>query len=503
MQGKSTIVNTCANLLSRAWTMVANFVFVPLYIGLLGEEAYGLVTFFATMQTVLNLLGMGLSKTLRREFATDETSGKTPLYKYKMLRSVESVYLLIAVLIIVLCFAGANAVTENWLNIENLSSSVVSFTICLMGISIAAQMIANLYLGCLFGMELQVTANLYQIVWSMAKNVGVILVVSLIYADIRMFYAWHIITDIIYLLVVRMKVVRQLKKQECSLKWSIKDFSNLKSIYRFAFGVMIISLGYAINSQIDKLIISNEFTLTVVGAYNSAYNLSYVSVILTSALGIAVFPKLTKLFSMGNYDRQNQLYTDVNRVANRFTCALGAFIAVFAYEIISVWTGSTEIAAIVENVAGIVIIGTTLSALQEIPYNYFLACGVTKVNNIQTILCIIYVLVITPMCIHKWGLLGAGIAWLAEMFVSTTLYLTVFYNKYFKNNAMKYIVFDTYGPLFLNICIAVLVKKAMIEVNMSRIMCIVCAIICGAIVLVGWFGVEYLSKRKKIHKEQE
>ena len=57
MQSKSTIINTCANLLSRAWTMIANFVFVPLYIGLLGEEAYGLVTFFATMQTVLNLLG--------------------------------------------------------------------------------------------------------------------------------------------------------------------------------------------------------------------------------------------------------------------------------------------------------------------------------------------------------------------------------------------------------------------------------------------------------------
>ncbi len=501
MQSKSTIINTCANLLSRAWTMIANFVFVPLYIGLLGEEAYGLVTFFATMQTVLNLLGLGLSKTLRREFAADSASGKTPLYKYKMLRSVESVYWIIAGLIIFLCFAGANTIAETWLNIESLQLSVVSLTIRLMGISIAAQLIANLYLGCLFGMELQVTANLYQIAWSVAKNVGVILVVSVIYADIRMFYIWHIITDIIYLLVVRTTVVRQLKMQECKLQWTVKDFSNLKRIFRFALGVMIISLGYAINSQIDKLIISNEFTLTVVGAYNSAYNLSYVSVILTSALGIAVFPKLTKLFSTGSYDQQNQLYTSVNRMANRFTCALGAFIAVFSYEIIGVWTGSTEIANIVENVAGIVVIGTTLSALQEIPYNYFLACGITKVNNVQTILCITYVIVVTPICIRNWGLMGAGIAWLVEMFVSTTLYLTVFYNKYFKGKVLKYIVVDTYGPLFINICIAVLTKKVMMEMSIDGMMSVVYAIVCGALVLGCWFGIEYLCKHNNTHKE--
>ena len=75
MEKHKTIANTIANMASKIWSMVSIYIFVPLYIKYLGEEAYGLISFFTTMQMALNLLGLGLSSTLRREFALNINGG--------------------------------------------------------------------------------------------------------------------------------------------------------------------------------------------------------------------------------------------------------------------------------------------------------------------------------------------------------------------------------------------------------------------------------------------
>ena len=90
MEKHKTIANTIANMASKIWSMVSIYIFVPLYIKYLGEEAYGLISFFTTMQMALNLLGLGLSSTLRREFALNINGGyEVNLRKYKLLRSIE------------------------------------------------------------------------------------------------------------------------------------------------------------------------------------------------------------------------------------------------------------------------------------------------------------------------------------------------------------------------------------------------------------------------------
>lgn len=476
--------NTIANLASRIWTMLANFIFVPLYIRYLGEEAFGLVTFFVTLQTVLNLLGLGFSKTLRREFASDVTSGKTNEYKYKLLRSIETICWMIALVIIALCFFFSTFIAQKWLSFEKLSQDTVSLTIFLMGISIGIQLIANVYLGCLFGQEKQVQADTIQFIWSLVKNAGVVIVISLVAADIRLFYVWYIFIDIIYMLFIRYFVIHYLAESTTKLNWSFRDFIALKNVYGFAIGIMFISIGYALNSQVDKIIISNRFSLTIVGSYNSTYNLSYVASIIASAAGIAIFPRFTSLFTAKSIEDQKALYLKVNGIVNIFSSTLGAFIAVFSYDILKVWTGSSEIASTMQNAGLYLILGTTISAFQEIPYNYFLACGVTLVNAIQTGCSIIYVLLITPIFINHLGILGAAISWLVEMLLSTTIYLLVFYKKYFNNNIFKYIVIDTYSPLGISLICAFFLRRFLQYLKLDVLSTIAIAILSGVVVLV-------------------
>lgn len=475
--------NSVANIVNRTWTTIANFLFVPVYIRYLGEEAYGLVTFFTTLQVVLNLLGLGLSKTLRREFSINESSGAIVLHKYRILRSVELIIWFIAIVIIGVCTLNANCIATKWINAYTISVSTISLTIRMMGVSIAAQLIANLYLGCLLGLQDQILANTLQISWSLFKNVGAVFLIVFVSSNISYFYIWHAVIDIVYLIIVRILVVAKLKKKKSDLSWKLHDLANLKTIYKFALGVLLISVGYAINSQIDKIIITKNFDLVSVGAYNSVYSLSILTTILTSSIGIAVFPRFTQLFTSNDFSGLNKAFQSYNSVAVLTTSVIGGFLAIFAEELLLFWTRSETITNIMAGVSFWIILGTTLSAIQEIPYNYFLSRGCTIVNNIQTIIQIIYVLTVTPFMINHYGLSGAALAWFLEMALSTTVYLFVFSRMYLDRRSLRFLI-GTYLPLLVSVVVAFCARTLMLFINLTDYQRLSGAVLIGALALV-------------------
>ena len=62
-------LNILANFAGKGWNALMLVALVPLYIRVLGIEAYGLIGFFTTLQAVFALLDLGLSTTLNRETA--------------------------------------------------------------------------------------------------------------------------------------------------------------------------------------------------------------------------------------------------------------------------------------------------------------------------------------------------------------------------------------------------------------------------------------------------
>ena len=59
--------NIVANYASQIYVTLIAIVVVPLYIRYLGVEAYGLIGFFAMLQSWFSLLDMGLTPTMARE----------------------------------------------------------------------------------------------------------------------------------------------------------------------------------------------------------------------------------------------------------------------------------------------------------------------------------------------------------------------------------------------------------------------------------------------------
>ena len=478
---KEVIKNTTANLISRLWTILSNFLFVPAYIHLLGAEAYGLTTFFATMQVVLNLMGAGLSQTLRREFAS-KNEEDTLLYKFKQLRSVELIYAIIALLIILICGFLSGPISSTWLQAVEIDVSIVKQCIFLMGVSIAIQLLSNLYLGVLFGSEKQVLANTIQVTWSLVRNGGVILVL-IARPSVLVFFGWFVLCDIIYTLVLRVSINYRVLDQLKTKEWKLSDLRYLSRIYKYALGILAISIGYVINSQIDKILISHSFTLTELGAYITMFSLSYLTTIVASAVGIAVFPKFTGNYTSGNITRLNQQYTLVNGVVSIFTITIGCFIAFYAYDILLIWTQNETIPNIMRDSAIFVALGTMLISIEEIPYNYLLARGLTNPNKIQTLASIIYVLVFTPLFIKLWGIKGASISWLIEMGLSCVFYMAFFLLRFFKEDAIKLLWRQIVFPLLFGIGTALLSSQLLKLILPNGILKLIFAFLIGVFVI--------------------
>ena len=58
--------NLIANMIGAGWLALSGLIFAPLYIRLLGPEAYGLISFYYLLQAALQVFDFGLSPTMNR-----------------------------------------------------------------------------------------------------------------------------------------------------------------------------------------------------------------------------------------------------------------------------------------------------------------------------------------------------------------------------------------------------------------------------------------------------
>jgi len=82
--------NLLAGLTNSAWTALIGVLATPFYLHYLGIESYGLIGFFTTLLTLLQLLDLGLSPTMNREAARHAAVGDLRGVRH-LLRSLELV----------------------------------------------------------------------------------------------------------------------------------------------------------------------------------------------------------------------------------------------------------------------------------------------------------------------------------------------------------------------------------------------------------------------------
>jgi len=498
---EKTKANIIANVLARVWGMVSLFVFIPFYIKYLGTDLYGLMSFFAVLQSIMMIMGAGFSATLRREFSVFAENEEEKTKKHKLLNIVEKIYMVLAVTIIFLIYNLSDFIAANWLNVGAIKISIVSNSITLMGFSIGFQLLSNLYTGCLLGIGCQVKANVYQAIWSLLRNLFAIAAIIFIEPNIILFYLIQIIIDFIYLCVLRIIIFKQLTLKK-TYKLIFSDFKLLKDIWKYSVGILGITIISTFNTKIDKIFVSNMFELKYVGAYSAGYALSQIPSMLVSSIMVAIFNEFIYANSTKDVQKQKELFYSYYKKIMIISICFSAYMALFSDELLYFWLNNSALVDIAKLPTSILLVGSVFLTCQIVPYYYLLASNNTLYNNIIGLAGIVLSLLILPYLSKKYGLVGTAIAYSVTMFISAIFLLLLTYRKYLLASrifCIRWIIFDNVIPFVSIFGIAFFSRTLISQYDLNIYLKIIYAIISGAITLFGsyyFFIVKFNSNKQ-------
>jgi O-antigen/teichoic acid export membrane protein len=402
--------NIVANMIGRAWGVVSVYLFVPLYLKFLGAEAYGLVGFFATLLGVLAFADMGLTATLNREMARLSARKDSAGEQADLLRTYETAYAWISLLLAGLIWLLAPLIADYWLQSNALDPREIAFVIRIMGLSIALQLPANLYIGGLMGLQRQVLTNSLQMGWGLARGAGAVLVLWLVSPTAVAFFWWQLLANVAYCLAARTALRRAVSHgvERPRFKWLV-----FQNTWRYALGMAGMAFLSTILMQTDKLAVSKMLPLESFGYYMLAVALAGAPRMLASPIGAAVFPRLTALVEAGDRSGLVRLYYRTTALLVVAIIPAGLTLAMFSGDFLFAWTGNLSAARQVGLAAALLIVGEVMQAITVPPYHLALAHGDVRLN-LQV--CVAAVVVITPLLIFliaQYGVVGAGVSWLA------------------------------------------------------------------------------------------
>lgn len=417
---KTSIFKIASNYLARLWGLVSVFIFIPLYIKYLGIESYAIIGFYSLLLGIVGFIDSGMSSAVLKEFSLDKDRN----YKYSILRKIEKKYLIICFFLILVFIVSSNFISKFWLTSEFISSPRLQYYIILIGIGIALQLISSLYYGAFFGLNEQVKANLYQIVWSITKSLIVILYFVIFEASLEIYFWWQIICNFFYLIILRFSVLKRLNDSIGQLVITINRIP--KHIFSYIINVTFIAVITSLNGYADKLIASSLFTLTVFGFYNIASTISQFPMYVSSPLVLFIFPTIARLYQEKKIYRLNYLIFKIYVLLIIVSLPIIFTIISFNKDIMMIWSGKTLTSETVSSYGTLIkllVTGYFFSAMQLPLYYILLASDKTKFSVIQSIVQFFVGIPLLYFAAKSYGITYIGVIWLLLAFLS---FLSIF-----------------------------------------------------------------------------
>lgn len=418
--------NIIANFAGRFWSILSNFLFIPLYIKYLGFESYSVISFTLMITGVMAILDGGLTATLSREFSRKD---QTESEKKRVFRTLESFYFITVFLCILIIFLLSGFIGNQWLNVKTISPERISFFLKVMSFEIGFQLLFRFYMGGLLGLEKQVEANYLQIGWGIFRN-GLVVLAILFSPKLETFFIWQMLSTIIFTFLIKIFLEKIMyKKWQFSIS-PIIERRIFKRIWQFAGGMMLISVVAALNTQLDKLTISKVLSIENLGYYTLAVSIAQGLIVLVNPISIAVLPRFTAYYSSNQGNRASLLYNQASTFITIIVFAVMMIIILYAKRIIWIWTGELYLGSATERILQILAVAYAMIALQLLPYTVAIANGYTKLNNILGISSLLVTIPGYLFATRYYGSTGAASVFCAVQIISTVIYFYYIFSKF-------------------------------------------------------------------------
>jgi len=397
-----------ANIAGQAWSGFLQIAFVPVYLRLLGIEAYGLIGFFAMLQVGLMALDLGLSPTISRELARCSAVPAEAGRARDLVRSLEAVYWSIGLAIGTTLFLLAPLLASRWIRAGSLGTAAVVSAVRAMGVLAALQWPVSFYQGGLLGLQRQVTMNLIRIGMTTLAAGGAALVLWRFSSTITVFFAWQAVAAAAHVSLLVWALWSALPAADHPPRASV---AVLRRVAPFASGLAAIAASGLVLSQLDKALLSRLLPLESFGYYALANVACSGAALAIAPVFNMVFPRLSALAAAGDEAALRDVYHAGSQAMTAVIVPIGALLALFSYPILLLWTRDPHAARVASPLLCLLVTGTTLNGLVNLPYALQLAHGWTtfslRMNGVLILLLVPAILFMAT----RYGAVGGAAVW--------------------------------------------------------------------------------------------
>lgn len=427
------------------WAGAVSLVLIPVYVRFMGVEAYGLVGFFMTLQALLSLLDAGLSITLNREFARLSAAADGVSAMRRVLRTFETIYWGIALAAGFTVTLLAGWIASEWFEPGKLSNEDVRQTVVLMGIAFVFQWPLALYGGGLLGLQRQVTLSAITAASATLRGAGAVLILWLVSPTVQAFFVWQVVVSFAHTAAAAFALWRGIG----GVRNAGFDLMALRATWRFSAGMTVITVLLSLLTQLDKAIVSNSLPLETFGYYALAGTVAASLYRVTMPVFSAVFPRISQLVARNADHEMRSLYHTTAQTMSAAVLPAAVFVALFAHELLLLWTRDTTTADNSHLVLSLLVGGTALNGVFSVPYAVQLAHGWTRLVIVTNLIAIAVMVPAMLVLSKTYGAPGAAFVWLAYNVSAAIIVPAVMHARILRGELARWYFLDVGAPLLV------------------------------------------------------
>ncbi len=291
---------------AQIYRSVLPFVFVPVFLTVLGAETYSVISFFLTMIALLGLLDLGFSSAIIKMFSGSAHSPLKRLQATFLFARFLKYTVFIAAAIFVLFTLSKDFLAYSWLG-QSTDKYYVSTAILYLGLTIALTYIKQFLLCFLTSIENHVKVALFNI-FGPTLGYGCVYLVLNLPSDLTRYFQILAIVCAVELLVLLFLYLRY-HRESYSYKHSLSDIrTSFRDLLKPTFILGAISLLWVVVSQSDKFLASYFMVPADFTYYQIGSQLSGVVAIMAIPLVQYLMPRLNRLKASGQMEEYSQTF---------------------------------------------------------------------------------------------------------------------------------------------------------------------------------------------------
>lgn len=280
-----------STLFARLAPGVLSLLAVPLYVRVLGPEAYAIVGFLIAIQMIVGLLDSGLSTAVSREAAWLAPHRSEAGRLHNLLRVSERIFLALSLVILVVGVTAGPSLQEAMFNGDLTAVGAGPVTAVLIFAVIAARFPFAIHFGYLSGSGHIGQANIIVLVCDTFRTVGCVLVLLVVGPSLVAFLGWQLLMSIATT-TVGARLSRQVTSARGPLDWSI-----LRDIGRLAASSGMLSILFVLANSIDKIALPRFVRAAEFGSYIALAQIASIVFIVAQSLWSAINPRFIAAMS--------------------------------------------------------------------------------------------------------------------------------------------------------------------------------------------------------------